>query len=214
MTSAEINLLITIAIVVSLFACLFRQDIRMTLVIFALGGAAGFAGQLCLGRELNRYTPNISLYVWYVSAAVIFAWGTGLSTIWAFHMWLCRVFRFKPNLLAHIFACIPVILVLEAIGSNLIEMKLHDYRRFQSLAPFMNAMHAPVWLYLYYLFISVAFHYMLERLRMNSFEWMQQVTARIPEYQFRRGAGTEISSARGVRFSSAALANVAERGEE
>jgi hypothetical protein len=214
MTSAEINLLITIAIVVSLFACLFRQDIRMTLVIFALGGALGFAGQLCLGPELNRYTPNISLYVWYVSAAVIFAWGTGLSTIWAFHMWLCRVFRFKPNLLAHMFACIPVILVLEAIGSNLIGMKLHDYTRFQSLAPFMNAMHAPAWLYGYYLFISVAFHYLLEGLRMNSFEWLPRVLARIPEYQFRPGAGAEISSARRMNLSTRALANVAERGEE
>ncbi len=31
--------------------------------------------------------------------------------------------------------------------SNLIGMKLHNYTRFESLMPFMNAMHAPAWLY-------------------------------------------------------------------
>ena len=74
MTSAEVKLLIVIFFVIAAGSWLSRLDIRKVLTIFALGCLAGFAAQLYLGPDINRYTPNISLYISYVSVAVIFAW--------------------------------------------------------------------------------------------------------------------------------------------
>ena len=171
MTSAEAKLLLVILLVISAGSFLSRLGARKTLTIFALGCLAGFVAQLSLGPAMNRYTPNISLYVSYVSVAVILAWGTGLSCIWMVHLWACRTFRMPAGLVAHVFSGVPVILVLEAIGSNIVVMKLHNYRQYASLMPSMNAMHAPAWLYGFYLVISVIFYFFLKALAMNSEDW-------------------------------------------
>lgn len=171
MTPAEAKLLFVIFLVVVAGSWISRLSIRKTQTIFALGCLMGFVAQLSLGPQYNRYTPNISWYVSYVSVAVILAWGTGLSCIWMTHLWTCRTFRLAPNLLTHLLSGIPVILVLEAIGSNIIVMKLHDYRRYESLMPMLNAMHAPAWLYGYYLLISFVFYFFLQALSMNHEDW-------------------------------------------
>ncbi|MCL5744134.1 MAG: hypothetical protein M1541_09455 [Acidobacteria bacterium] len=167
MTSAEAKLLSVIFLVVSSGSWLSRVDIRKTLTVYTLGCLAGFAAQLWLGPELNRYTPNISRYVSYVSVAVVFAWGTGLCCIWMVHLLACRIFKLTPNLLTHLLSGVPVILILEAIGSNIIVMKLHDYKRYESLVPPLNAMHAPAWLYGYYLMVSLVFYFFLKALSLN-----------------------------------------------
>lgn len=171
MTSAEAKLLLVIFFVIATGSWLSRLDIRKVLTIFALGCLAGFAAQLSLGPEINRYTPNISLYVSYVSVAVIFAWGTGLSCIWMVHLWACRTFRLRPGMFAHLLSGIPVILVLEAIGSNIVVMKLHNYTQYDSLMPLLNAMHAPAWLYGFYLVVSLAFYFFLKALALNRERW-------------------------------------------
>ncbi len=171
MTPAETKLLFVIFVVVCAGSWFSRLSIRKTRTVFALGCLVGFVAQLSLGPYFNRYTPNISLYVSYVSVAVILAWGTGLACIWMTHLFACRTFRLAPNLLTHLLSGVPVILVLEAIGSNIIVMKLHDYRRYESLMPMLNAMHAPAWLYGYYLLISFVFYFFLQALSMNNEDW-------------------------------------------
>lgn len=171
MTPAEAKLLFVIFLVVSVGSWVSRLSIRKTLTIFVLGCLVGLVAQLSLGPYFNRYTPNIGLYVSYVSVAVILAWGTGLACVWMVHLWICRTFRLAPNLLTHVLSGVPVILVLEAIGSNIIVMKLHDYKRYESLMPMLNAMHAPVWLYGYYLLISFVFYFFLQALSMNNEDW-------------------------------------------
>lgn len=171
MTSAEAKLLVVIFLVVFAGGRLSGLGIRKTLIVFGLGSLTGLAAQLSLGPELNRYTPNISLYVSYVSVAVILAWGTGLACIWMVHLWACRTFRIPTGLVAHAFSGVPVILVLEAIGSNIVVMKLHNYKQYASLMPSMNAMHAPAWLYGFYLVISVIYYFFLKALAMNSEDW-------------------------------------------
>jgi hypothetical protein len=71
----------------------------------------------------------------------------------------------------NLLSALPVILILETIGSNLIVMKLHGYTRFSPLMPALNAMHAPVWLYVYYLFVAFVFYYCLKALSMHTEDW-------------------------------------------
>ena len=171
MTTAEGKLLGVIVFLVCTGTWAFRQDIRKNVTVLLLGCLAGFLAQLPLGPDLNRYTPNIATYVTYVSAAVIMAWGMGLASIYAGHCWLARLFKRKPGLPIYACASVLTIVILEAIGSNIVGMKLHDYTRFQSLMPALNAMHAPVWLYGYYGLVALLFYYLLKALRIQTEDW-------------------------------------------
>ena len=171
MTTAEGKLLGVIVFLVCTGTWAFRQDIRKNVTVFLLGCLAGFLAQLPLGPDLNRYTPNITLYVTYVSVAVIMAWGMGLASIYAGHCWLARMFKRKRGLPIYACASVLTIVILEAIGSNIVGMKLYNYTRFQSLMPALNAMHAPVWLYGYYALVALLFYCLLRALRIQTEDW-------------------------------------------
>jgi len=81
--TAEVKLLEVIVFLVCIGTWAIRQDIRKNVTVFLLGCLAGFLAQLPLGPDLNRYTPNVTLYIAYVSAGVIMAWGMGLASIYA-----------------------------------------------------------------------------------------------------------------------------------
>jgi hypothetical protein len=188
MPAAEVKLVLIIVFIIVVGTYVFRQDIRKNTIVFLLGCFSGFVVQFPLGPHINLYTPNISLYVTYVSVAVILAWGMALVAIYAVHLWLCRIFRMRPGLAVFLFSALPVILIVEYIGSNIIVMKLHDYTRFKPLMPHLNSMHAPPWLYGYYLLCACAFYFMLKRLRIHTEDW-RAVPIRIasPEPQERSG---------------------------
>ena len=148
-----------------------RQDLRKGLVVYVLGCGAGWLSQLALGAEMNRYTPNITLYASYVSVAVILAWGTGLSMMWAGQFIVARWLRRGPGLAMFLLAAVPVMTILESIGSNVIRMKLHNYHQYAPLMPQLNSMHAPVWLFVYYGVCAVLFYGALKALRINGGDW-------------------------------------------
>jgi hypothetical protein len=156
------------AIAVVLFIAykyLLRQDLRHNFHVFLLACATGFLAQLPLGEVLNRYTPNITIYISYVSLAVIITWGVGLTSIYAVHLWMARMLKREPHFLFFALCGIPILIFLEFVGSNVIRMKLYGYTRFASLMPFLNAMHAPAWLYAYYIGTAILFFYMLKFIR-------------------------------------------------
>ena len=138
---------------------LLQRDLRRTLQLFSLSCAIGLIAQILLGRELNLYTPNITLYVSYISVAVIMTWGAGLTTIWAIHTWLARILHISPGVGTYTLCGLPILILLEFTGSNIIRMKLHDYRQYTPLMPYLNAMHAPKWLYAYYIAFAMIFFY-------------------------------------------------------
>jgi hypothetical protein len=150
MTTAESKLLLVIATVIVTGSLLCRQRVRHNLAVFALGCAFGLVAQLPIGRGLNQYTPNITLYVSYVSLAVVGAWGCGLTAVYMAHLWLRTRLGLRSYLAAYAIVGIPVLVALEIVGSNLIGMKLHDYQDYVSLLPPLGAMNAPAWLYPYY----------------------------------------------------------------
>jgi hypothetical protein len=139
--------------------------------IFLFACAIGVATQLSLGRSLNLYTPNITLYVSYVSVAVIITWGASLTSIWAIHTRLAQILRISPGLGTYILCGVPILIVLEATGSNIIKMKLHDYRQYAALMPFLNAMNAPIWLYAYYIIVAFIFFYCSKALGIYNENW-------------------------------------------
>ena len=151
MSLAEFELLLILILSFFVHIYLLRQDPRRTFHIFSFSCALGLIAQILLGRELNLYTPNITLYVSYVSVAVIISWGVGLTTLWATHTWLARILRISPGLGTYTLCGIPILILLEFTGSNIIRMKLHNYRQYTALMPYLNAMHAPMWLYAYYI---------------------------------------------------------------
>ena len=159
MSFAELKLVLILIFLFFVQIYLMRLDPRRTIRIFSFACAIGDLAQLLLGRELNLYTPNITLYVFYVSVAVIIAWGAGLTAIWAIHTWLMRMRGIPPGLGAYTLCGIPVLIALEFTGSNIISMKLHEYRQYTALMPYLNAMHAPKWLYAYYVASAVIFFY-------------------------------------------------------
>ena len=171
MPVAEIKLATIIAGFLIWGTWLSRRELRKGLVIYALGCGAGWLAQLGLGPEMNRYTPNITLYISYVSVAVILAWGTGLSMMWATHLAFSRWFGRRPGLLLYLLASAPVMTILEFIGSNVIRMKLHNYHQYASLMPYLNSMHAPVWLFVYYGGWAALFYWFLKSLRINTGDW-------------------------------------------
>jgi hypothetical protein len=159
MSLAELKLVLILIFLFFVQIHLLRLGPRRTIRIFFFACAIGVMAQLLLGRELNLYTPNITLYVFYVSVAVIMAWGAGLTSIWAIHAWLMRMRGIPAGLGAYALCGIPVLIALEFTGSNIIRMKLHDYNQYTALMPYINAMHAPKWLYAYYVACAVIFFY-------------------------------------------------------
>ncbi len=173
MTPSEVKLVAVIAAIVVAGTWVFRQDLRKNALVFLMGASAGYLFQLPLGAELNRYTPNIALYLGYVSVAVMLAWGMGLVGIWAVHCWLARLLRRPHGLALYLISSVPVVLIVETIGSNVIAMKLHNYRQYDSLAPALNAMHAPAWLYAYYAAAAVLFYGALWWLGLHTGDWRE-----------------------------------------
>lgn len=171
MPAAEIKLAAIIACFLIGVTRWARQDLRKGLVVYVLGCGAGWLSQLALGAEMNRYTANITLYISYVSVAVILAWGTGLSMMWAGQFIVARWFRRGPGLPMFLLAALPVMTILESIGSNVIRMKLHNYQQYAPLMPQLNSMHAPVWLFVYYGACAILFYGGLKVLRISGGHW-------------------------------------------
>ena len=168
---AELELAAIIVCWLIIAAFVSRQKFRSVMVIYVLGCGTGWLGQYVLGAELNRYSANITLYAGYVSVAVILAWGTGLSTMWGLHLGMARWFRLRPNVLLFVVAAVPVMTILEAIGSNVIRMKLHNHQQYTPLMPALNSMHAPPWLFGYYGIVAIVFYALLMILRIHTGVW-------------------------------------------
>ncbi len=164
MTVAEFKLLIILALTFCIFTFIFKQDPRRNTVVFLIACLTGFAAQIPLGQEINHYTPNIALYISYVSFAVIITWGIGLTSLYAAHLWVADKLRIAPGAALYFFCSFPIVIILEITGSNFVHMKLHDFQTYAPLLPQFNAMHAPPWLYGYYLLIALFFFYLLRAL--------------------------------------------------
>ena len=164
LSPAEWKLVAVIATSFCAFRLILKQTFARNALVFALALVTGFLVQLPLGRQLNLYTGNITHYIGYVSVAVILTWGIGLTSIYAVHAWVAE--RLRAGSSAGLFLCssLPLIVVIEFIGSNVIRMKLHNYREYASLMPALNSMHAPAWLYAYYGAVAVAFYFLLKAL--------------------------------------------------
>ena len=171
MPRTECELALIIAGILILASWLSRQGIGRFFVVFPLGCFAGWVAQLALGPGRNLYTPNISLYVTYVSVAVILAWGVGLSSMWALHLIICRIAARRPNAGLYILAGLPATMILEYVGTRILGMRLHDFRRYESLMPSLDSMHAPLWYYEYYILVAVVFYLMLTALGINTGDW-------------------------------------------
>lgn len=164
MTLPEFELVGIAAAVLAISRYVSRQGPRRIVLVFFLACLTGFAAQLLLGREMNLYTPNIRLYVSYVSLAVIVTWGIGLLTIYAVYLWAACRLRIRSSAVLFFLCSLPVIVALEFVGSNVLRMKLHDYTRYSPLMPMLNSMHAPAWLYGYYGLIACLFYLLLKAL--------------------------------------------------
>jgi hypothetical protein len=171
MSSDEFKLLLILLFLFFTLSRFLRQDLRCILSVFSLSCTTGIIAQVLLGRALNLYTPNITLYVAYVSVAVVIAWGAGLTSIWAAHNWLARILRKSPGLGLHALCGIPILILLEATGSNIIRMKLHNYGQYAALMPQLNAMNAPKWLYVYYITVALIFFYSSRALGAYGKDW-------------------------------------------
>jgi hypothetical protein len=168
MSFAEFKLLLILLFVFVLCISVLHRNIILTLRAFLLFSAMGFVVQLLLGRELNRYTPNITLYIFYVSYAVIIAWGTSLSFIWALHSYLVERFKISSGLATYTLCGFPILILLEIIGSNVLKMKLHNYHQYAAILPSLNTMHAPKWLFVFYILVAFAQFYVSKALGLYS----------------------------------------------
>ena len=171
MPRTESELALIVVGILVLASWLSRQDIRRFFVLFPLGCLTGWIAQLALGPDRNFYTPNVSLYVNYVSVAVILAWGAGLSSMWALHLVICRITGRRPNAGLYILAGFPATMILEYVGTTVLGMRLHDYQRYPPLMPSVDSMHAPLWYYEYYILVAIVFYLMLTALRINTGDW-------------------------------------------
>jgi hypothetical protein len=171
MSVDEFKLAVLMALLFCVYTYLLRQHLRHNFSIFLLACATGVLAQFPLGRELNRYTPNITVYVSYVSLAVIVTWGAGLTSIYAAHIWLARICVRRPGFGFFTVCGLPILVILEFVGSNIIRMKLHGYKRFTPLMPSLNSMHAPPWLYAYYIAVAVVFFFVLKRTGIYASGW-------------------------------------------
>jgi hypothetical protein len=180
MSVDEFRLLLVLIVLFGIYTFVLRQRLRHTGPIFVLACLTGWLAQLPLGRELNLYTPNITIYISYVSVAVMVTWGAGLTSIYAAHLWLARVLRISAGVRTILLSGVPILVFLEFVGSNVIRMKLHDYRDYASIMPMLNSMHAPPWLYAYYICTALLFFYALTLLGIHTEDWSRSA--------FRRGA--------------------------
>jgi hypothetical protein len=171
MSLGELELFLILVLLFFAMTRLLRLHPRRIILIFFFACAIGSLAQLPLGRSLNLYTPNITLYVSYVSVAVVVTWGAALTSLWAIHNWLARILRRPPGLGTYTLCGIPSLIVVEATGSNIINMKLHDYRQYATLMPFLNAMNAPIWLYAYYIIVGLIFFYSSRALGIYCEDW-------------------------------------------
>ena len=158
----ELKIVITLVAVVYLNKVILRIAPSRTLLIMGVGMPLGYVAQLLLGRELNRYNGNVSLNLGYVSLGLVVIWGIGLASIYCLHLWSARRLRIKPNLLLQTIFAVLLIVVIEFIGSHLLQMKLFDHTRYRAIIPALNIMHAPLWLYGYYWIVNTVFYYALK----------------------------------------------------
>lgn len=165
MSADELKLASIVVVLVLAHPLLLGQRARHTVQVALLATVIGLLAQVPLGRDLNRYTPNITIYLSYVSLAVVMTWTVSLTSIYGLHLWVARVCRREPHFGFYALCGLPILVFLEWVGSNVIRMKLDGYTRFSSLMPFLNAMHAPPWLYGYYIAVAILFFYVLRHLR-------------------------------------------------
>jgi hypothetical protein len=177
MTGSELGLLAIIAICLAVYSLAFRQELRCLGTVFALGCAWGAACQPFLGARMNLYTANVSWYVGYVSVAVILIWGIGLTSVYSAHLLLARLLGGRPRFRHYAIVSAPVVTALEAVGSNVIRVKLRDHTSYQALMPALNAMNAPAWLYLFYLVIGALFYAAVLACRLDGGRWRDSVFA-------------------------------------
>jgi hypothetical protein len=171
MSLDECKFLMVLILLFFIYIFLFRRNLRGVICIFFLSCVTGLAAQFPLGRALNLYTPNITLYVSYVSIAVVAAWGAGLTSIWAVHTWLAKILGQPPGFATYVMCGMPILIFLEFLGSNYLKMKLYNYRQYAALMPFMNSMHAPVWIFGYYIAIAIGFFFVLRALGLYDRNW-------------------------------------------
>jgi hypothetical protein len=171
MSLDEFKLLLILLIVFCVCILFFGRNPILTLRAFFFFSVMGFVAQLGLGREMNRYTPNITLYISYVSVAVIVAWGTGFCFLWAVHSWLSERFKISTGLGIYCICGIPMLIGLEIIGSNVIKMKLHNYHQYAALIPSLHTMNAPIWLYVYYIVTAIIMFCIAKALGLYAADW-------------------------------------------
>jgi hypothetical protein len=164
MYGVELGILLILGGVLAICGFLFPRQIRTILLVALLACPAGYMAQLALGVDLNAYTPNISLYIGYVSIAAILTWACGLTVIYAFHLLAARWFRLRPGFRLFMASTVPAIVIVEIVGSHVLRMKLRDHTQYASVIPPLQIMHAPAWLYLYYGFIAILFYGLLRGL--------------------------------------------------
>jgi hypothetical protein len=179
MSFDELKLAVVLISLFFFWTTILRQDPRLTVRIFLLFCAVGFVTQILLGRELNRYTPNITLYISYVSISVVAAWGGGLTSVWAIHSRLTNFLGKPPGLGTYALCGIPTLVLLEVIGSNLIRMKLHDYTQYAALMPYLHSMNAPKWLYAYYIAVGIICFYLSKALGFYGETWKNPGVRRV-----------------------------------
>jgi hypothetical protein len=195
MTGSELGLLAIIATCLAVYTLAFRQQLRCLITVFALGCAWGAVFQPFLGPRMNLYTANVSWYLGYVSVAVILIWGIGLTSVYSAHVLLARLLGARPRFRHYAIVSAPVVTALEVVGSNVIHVKLHDHTSYAALMPALNAMNAPVWLYLFYLVIGALFYTVVLACRLDGGVWSDSVFARRrPDAIRHRSPGTGIAA--------------------
>lgn len=167
MLSVEFGILLILGGILAISGFLFPRQIRTLLLVALLACPTGYVAQLALGPDLNAYTPNITLYMGYVSIAAILTWGCGLTVIYAFHLLAARWLRRRPGFRLFMACTVPAIVMVEIVGSHVLRMKLRDHRQYASVLPPLQIMHAPPWLYLYYGLIAILFYFLLRALSLH-----------------------------------------------
>jgi hypothetical protein len=162
-TPEELSLILIQAALLIFFKIAFGQKVSANLQTFMLACAMGTVAQWLLGPDLNHYTGNITLYFLGISVAIILGWGIGLTACQASFSWLVKITAWRPSIWLFMLVCMPIIVVVETIGSNVLRMKLENYEQYAPLMPMLNAMHAPPWLYLYYLSFALIFYGVISR---------------------------------------------------
>ena len=166
MSPDEAKLLLTLPVPFLIFRAVFGATVRRSVVLFILAGGTGFLAQIPLGPELNRYTPNITVYIFHVSLAVTITWGIGLTSVYLAQLRVARLLRITPGLGLYCTVAAPILILIELIGSNFIHMKLHNFAVYDALIP--HAMNAPPWLYGYYAVIATVFYFGAQKLDSKS----------------------------------------------